>query len=184
MKKSKMGIVFLITVFFSGCTTIQTYRQIKPQVQNINRTSIGGKVFVVNITEDLPNAFGKADIYGGKVNKGKTELMYLGLNPDKKLLFNLSEIEYVTNETTMSRYGRATATARTNINGSINMTSITIQEPPKAYILQLPENSITFGFDPQKNNTFSVSGVIVEVISFDDTSIVYKLSEDLEYTRL
>jgi hypothetical protein len=184
MEKLKMCIVFWVVILISGCSTIHTYREIRPQVQGTNRTSIGGKVFVVNITENLPNAFGKADIFGGKINKGKSQLVYLGINPDGKLIFNISEIEYSTNETTMSRYGQTTARATTSKNGSTSITNITVQEPPKSYSYPLPENSWTFGFDPQKNKTFSISGVIVEVVNYDDSSIIYKLSEDPEYSGL
>jgi hypothetical protein len=184
MEKVKLYIVVIVAVFISGCASIHTYREIKPQVQGTNKASIGGKVFVVNVTENLPNAFGKADIYGGKVNKGKSELVYLGINPDGKLIFNISEIEYATNETTMSRYGQTTAIATTNKNGLTSITNITIQEPPKSYSYPLPENSRTFGFDPQKNKAFSISGVIIEVINYDDNSIIYKLSEDPEYNGL
>ena len=46
-------------------------------------THIGGQVFKIDRSTDLPNAFGKADIFGGKVNRGYTELRYQGTRDNR-----------------------------------------------------------------------------------------------------
>lgn len=66
-------------------------------------TNIGGVVFRVNRASPLPNLFGKADIFGRTVDRGFVELRYKGQSPDGLLLFQLTDVETTSNETTMSR---------------------------------------------------------------------------------
>src|SRR5882672_2575460 len=64
---------------------------------------IGGQVFKIARTSPLPNAFGRADIFGRTVDRGSMELRYQGQTMEGKLVFRLVDIDTRSNETTMNR---------------------------------------------------------------------------------
>ena len=101
----RLAIAALV-ITLAGCgATIQTYERLSQDTGRELSTHVGGQVLRVQRTSDLPNAFGKADVFGGKVNRGYTELRYQGLAPDGRLIFRVTEVETESTETTMSRYG-------------------------------------------------------------------------------
>jgi hypothetical protein len=66
-----MRLVSLALVLaLSGCgSTIQTYERLDQNTGRDLSTHVGGQVLKIQRTSDLPNAFGKADVFGGKVNR-------------------------------------------------------------------------------------------------------------------
>jgi hypothetical protein len=168
------GLLSLV-VLLLGCASIKTYEDIRPNIGGPYRAFVGSKIYSINVTQDLPNAFGGADIFGGKIDKGKKELTFLGMADDGFLIFNFYEVEIRSNETTMSRYGTTTITANTNYSRNSSQTNITVREPPQSYIHQLPPNSRTFGFDPNVLNIFSMDGIVIEIHEFSNNSITYSL---------
>ena len=101
--------LFIFILFLAGCSSIKTYENLSQDTGIELSTHVGGKVLKVQRTSDLPNAFGAADIYGGKVNQGYTELNYQGLASDGRLVFRVLEVDTQSTETTMSRYGATTS---------------------------------------------------------------------------
>ena len=102
--------LFILILSLTGCGTIQIQERLSQNVGRDLSTYIGGQVFKIQRTSNLPNVFGKADIFGGKVNRGFTEVRYQGFSSDGQLVFRITEIETESTETTMSRYGRSTST--------------------------------------------------------------------------
>src|SRR5438552_16338142 len=88
-----------------ACSTIRTYEVVQQPAEVPLQTYLNGQVFKVMRTSDLANAFGKADLFGGKVDRGFTELRYLGRAADGRLRLRITDIETTSNETTMTRYG-------------------------------------------------------------------------------
>lgn len=181
--KSKLGSLYLFLIFFlMGCgATIQTYEHLHQSVGSDLNIYIGGTVFKVERTSDLPNAFGKADIFGGKINRGFTELRYQGLTPEKKLIFRITEVETQSSETTISRYGGSTSTINTSTSysalGSETYGTVTHQSSPRGKTEMLPPNTTEFLIDPTKVRNLNIAGVRVEVLGFDEQSLRYRLSK-------
>ena len=65
-----LTISVLINVVLSGCGTIRSHRHLEQPLGTSLTTGIGGTIFRLNKTGDLPNAFGGRDIWGGKIDKG------------------------------------------------------------------------------------------------------------------
>lgn len=106
----RLASLVLVTAF-AGCgATIQTYEQVGQDTGRELSTHVGGQVLKIHRTSDLPNAFGKANVFGGKVNRGYTELRYQGLAPDGRIVFRVMEVETESAETPISRYGGSTST--------------------------------------------------------------------------
>jgi len=53
-----------------GCATIESYETLEQPTGSTLKTHINGKIFKVKRTSDLPNAFGKADLWGGGGKQG------------------------------------------------------------------------------------------------------------------
>lgn len=144
------------------------------------QTHIGGQVFKITRTSPLPNAFGRADIFGRTVDRGSVELRYQGQTPDGKLVFRLIDIEVRSNETTMNRtpmaYSSGTATANshggaTTVRG--NAFTIRGQEGRNE---MLPPNTTEFTVDAEKRRELQIGSVGIKIIEFDEVSLRYSLS--------
>lgn len=167
--------LFLVAAL-AGCgATMQSYERLSQETDRTLTTHVGGQVLKVQRSSDLPNAFGKADVFGGKVNRGYTELRYQGLAPDGRLVFRVTEVETESNETTMSRYGGSTSTLNAQRYGKSVYGTITTYDAPQGSTERLPPNTTQFAIDHTKTKEFTVGGVKVSVVSADDTSLTYRL---------
>jgi hypothetical protein len=173
----RLGILMLFFVL-TGCgATIQTYERLSHDTGRELSTHVGGQVFRVQRTQDLMNAFGKADVFGGKVNRGYIELRYQGLTEDGRLVFRLTEVETESTETTMSRYGGSTSTINAQRIGNSVYGTVTTYNTPRGITNHLPPNTTEFAVDSKKNKEFIVGGVEVQIISFTEIYLAYKLGK-------
>lgn len=171
MRLTVLSLFFILV----GCGTIQTYEHLRQGTGQPLSTHVGGQVLLIQRTSDLPNAFGKADIWGGKVNRGYTELRYQGLAPDGRLVFRITEVETESTETTMSRYGGSTATFNTHRSGNSSYGTVSVYDAPRGSTDRLPPNTTEFAVDPAKTKEFTVGGVMVHVINATEASLAYQL---------
>lgn len=108
-----MHFRWLLAVSLSliSCGQIESYRSLDQSYNRKLSAPAGGVVLKIRKTRDLPNVFGRADIWGGKVNEGYTELRYLGVMSDGTLLLRLLDLDIHSNEDVFTRYmNKGTAT--------------------------------------------------------------------------
>jgi len=182
MNSKRRFLYLVLASLLVGCgATIRTYEQIRQPTASDLSTYIGGTVFKVERTSDLPNAFGKADIFGGKVTRGFTELRYQGLTPEKKLIFRVTEVDTHSNETTMSRYGGGSSTIHTTTSpsafGSQTYGTVIHQPAPHGKTEMLPPNTTEFLIDPAKTKELNIAGVRVDILGYDEQSLRYRLTK-------
>ncbi len=178
MKTPALNAVALACIsFLVGCGTIQNHDQLAQPVGRDLETYVGGTVFKLSRSRDLPNAFGRADVFGGKVFAGYTELRYQGLADDGRVVLRVTEVETQSNETTMSRYGQTTGNYqgfsdnRGNVSGNV-----TLNHAPKGSTEMLPPNTTQFYFDRSKENDLSIAGIRVSFIEATPQKLKYKLA--------
>ena len=184
MKKINYFICLSFIVFLTSCSSIKYYTYYDPIDSGTYKVSIGNKVFSTSSSQDLPNIFGKADIFGGKIKTGYSYLIYLGINNDNIPMFNYYSVQYESTETTMSRYGSTRATVDTHFNGNTTTSNITISTPPEGTTYKLEPNSITFSVDVNKNRNFTFNNLLVEIVSYDSIDLVYKISKTTTRTKI
>ena len=166
----------LLIATLSGCgATIKTYEHVSQEIDRTLTTHIGGQVLKVEKSSDLPNAFNKADIFGGKINRGYTELRYQGIAPDGRLVFRITEVETESTETTMSRYGGSTSTLNANRYGNNVYGTVTTYNAPQGNTERLPPNTTQFALDMAKTKELTIGNIKVNIVSADETSITYRL---------
>lgn len=167
--------VVLVSILMTGCSPVRTYENLSQYTETPLTAHIGGQVLKVERSSDLPNAFGNADVFGGKVDRGFTELRYQGTTQDGRLVFRLTEIDTVSNESTMSRYGSRNTTFNAQSYGNQVYGNITTYDAPDGHTDRMPANTTEFAIPPERRS-FSVGGVVVNIISNDEVSLVYSLS--------
>lgn len=128
----------------------------------------GGLVARIKKQRDLENAFGRADIWGGKTEEGYSELRFGGIDPSGELLFYRRDVGVLTNETTMSRY---------NVNhGYISRGSssgtVTLVGPRQDYHLVTPGEAIPIRL-PSTTRTFAFEGHTIEIVAVTPVSLAY-----------
>ena len=175
----KIFTITALTVIFAGCGTIQSHDKLAQTLGKDLETYVGGTIFKLNRSRDLPNAFGRADLFGGRVFAGYTELRYQGIADDGKILFRVTEIETHSTETTMSRYGQTTGSYQgyAGSNGRIS-GDFTVQQPPKGSTEVLPPNTTQFAFDTSKEKELVIAGVRISLIEFSSNKLRYRLTKE------
>lgn len=173
-------LVVISFLFLTGCASIKFYEKLKQPVHKVLSTHVGGEILQIYRTSDLPNAFGGADIWGGKVDRGFLELRFQGVTVDGKIALRLTDIETQSNETTMSRYrvGHSTMSTTTTITpyGTAYTTGTGFYiSPPKGSTQYLPPNTTEFLFDPSKESSLTIKNVTVFFIEAKPYSLTYKI---------
>ncbi len=181
-----LAILTMITLLSACGATIQTYETYSESMEVEHTVSIGNELYRVTKKQDLPNAFGKADIFGGKVNSGYTELRFMGVTPQGDIIFRLTDLDIESNETTMSRYGSSSTIVNSNTTanvtnygnnayGSANTYStVNHFSKPEATVTQLPPNTVEFLFNPEEK-LLKLEGLSVEIIEVSNYSLRYVL---------
>ncbi|MDB2666133.1 hypothetical protein N9Y96_05130 [Gammaproteobacteria bacterium] len=194
MHKILTIISFLI---IASCTTIQEYENLTQETGVLLSTSVNGVIFKVQKEKDLPNAYGKKDIFGGMVDQGEKVLRFMGLNQNGNLVLRLSDVDIKSNENVFTRYNIARAplpsfpktpvmTQGTMIGGNqpqnqvttiTNNNTVVITDAPEARIDRLPENVYEFEFDYKQNKVLDLGYITVLFENVTAYSIKYVLSE-------
>ena len=154
--------ILLLAALLAGCATIENYRTLDQPVNQMLTVSVGGTIFRLNRSSDLPNVFGKADLYGGKVDRGYAELKFLGLTERGDLILSVTDIHKSSTETTVDRYG--------------DRPKVDVQTTVAVGSGLAPEGS-RFVFDPRKQKELVISGVRVIFVDVQAYSVSYRLED-------
>ena len=157
-----------LSFILMGCGSINQYRQLDQESRSDLTTSIGGTIFRLNKSSNLPNVIGKADILGGKVDRGYAELRLSSIK-DGVLTLEVTEFNKSSAETTMDRYKPLQGNALQQVNVEQNININESNQP----------NSYKFEFDPKKQKEIVISGIKVTFLDVQPYSIRYVL-EDIQ----
>lgn len=168
----KFLAVFSIAFILSGCwSAIKNYETISKTTNMPLNAAIGSELYQIKKTRDLPNAFGKADIYGGKVDTGFRSLYFAGLTSDNKIVFRLTSLNDQSSETTMSRYGDSSASMMSAAS-VISAISAKPAQKSDSEGSRIPPNTIEFLFDPE-DKILKLEDVSIEILEVSKYSIKY-----------
>lgn len=181
-------ILFLTIFFLVSCAHPKKYSVANRELGSDQVSRVGEKMVHIENQEDLKNAFGGSDIYGGKVSKGFTDVTYHGFDEKKKtFVFSIYVQEVKTNETTMTRYRQDRVAFNSNStynNWNNNLStaysngSATIYRAPQAVRENLPPNTILVDLSYPKNDSFNIDkNYYIKVIKIaeDKSKIKFQL---------
>lgn len=175
MKIKTVITLFCATLFTSGCAQIKNYSNIDTPLGTTLTTPVGGKIFGIANTKDLPNVFGKADIYGGKVNTGFSELRFKGVAEDSsKVNFEYTELVIHSNENVFTRYGQdGTSIYQDQYTGNTYMTT---HKKPIANITHMPPSVSNFSI-PSSKKSLDFSGYKITLIDITPYQLTYSITQ-------
>ncbi len=135
--------------------------------------SIGDVLVKVTLRESLPNAFGGADIFGRKRDRGFVEVRFMGLATDGRAVFRRRTVDIYSNETTMSRSGMRYGSADVQYdNNSAHIQSYSVG-PQQATVQALPPDTVEFALDLTKGNLITIEDRQIQVLSADDAGVKF-----------
>lgn len=169
-------VLILAGVFSSACVGIPVGSEIQSYaspVQELNKSmlaSAGSVLLRINKTSDLPNIYGRADIYGGKVDRGFTEVRLISGDGKTRFTLSITDVERASSETTMERYqpymtaqqGSSPLNVTTNVN--------TAQAQNSA------PNSVV-SVDLNDTNFIAVGSYLVRFTKFDGVNLTYQIEK-------
>jgi hypothetical protein len=165
-------VVAGVAVLLVGCGSLQEYSKLAMPVDRTLRTGPGGVVFRIERSRDLPNIYGRADLWGRKVETGYQELRYDGLSDDGQAVFLFREQQILSNETTLTQMGGfATFSAQ---GSSATATAI---GPARAHTQVLPPQETQFKHDFTKRPTLEYAGVRVTILGLTPSELTYSLTK-------
>lgn len=165
-----------------SCETIQTYSAIDQPIGKVLYADIGGVVLKLRKSRDLPNIFGKADVYGGKVDEGFKELRFIGASSDGIIRFRLVDVDVMSNEDVFTRYmgNKTTIETQTTFNPYANTANTygTISNSEReANRKVLPPNVTEFSHNYKTNPELILMGKRISILDANPANIKYSLSE-------
>ncbi|WP_188823803.1 hypothetical protein [Brucella endophytica] len=130
----------------------------------------------------LPNAFGKADLFGRTTNAGGTTVRFVG-SRGGQAVFERMDVEITSNATTMSETPLILPhTTRTNIDGSIGRmpvsgtaTSTSYQFVPARGSSSYATASHPIQFNLGKGQSVKIAGKTLRVIRVGAASVEYRI---------
>ena len=137
-------------------------------------SSIGDTMVRVQLRENLPNAFGGADIFGRKRDRGVVFLTYFGIRNGKAVIRRRT-IDIFSDETTMSRGGIGTVSGTATTFGSTTTVSGITTQAPRATVTPLPADTVELFVDPAKGGVLTVEDRIIEIVSADENTVRFKV---------
>lgn len=172
----------LFVILLSACAPVRTYSQLHPPMESVYTADVGSTVFKVKRSQDLPNAFGRADLWGGKIDRGFYELLYAGMTQDGLLVFEINDVQTRSNETTMSRYGSRSSVVnmRSTLSpdgNSVRTTGLVTQLGPSGSTDYVTPGVNQFVFDATKSKELRIHGLRVNILDAQPHTLEYILKK-------
>lgn len=164
--------VLLVFSAVAGCAPVEKHVTVD-QPQRVELTAgIGDVIIRIDVIEDLPNLWGRADLYGRTRERGFSELRYMGM-VGEKAVFRRRDVDIMTNETTMSRSGFGTTLVSVQPAGQGVVAYGISTQAPGATMQALTPGTIEFTLDLQLIRTMTVRGKRLEIIDASPGLITY-----------
>jgi hypothetical protein len=176
MLRSIAGTLILTVV--TACAPVEMHEHTAQPVQTLMTAGIGDQVLRIDRSEDLPNAFGRADLFGRKRDAGFTEVRFVGIENGKPV-FERRDVEIRSNETTMSRsgalIGTTSASAYSHGNAATVQGTTTVFGVADDEIMAFPAETRQFQVDWPSERSFVAGGQTVDIVEVSDGYVRYRL---------
>jgi hypothetical protein len=176
--------LFAVALATAACAPVQQQSIVSTPISQSLIAGVGDTVLRAEGRENLPNAFGRADIFGRTRPTGFTVIQYGGLQGDKVVLLR-SGVVTQSEATTMNSTGIIVPTQQqTNISGMVGMQTIsgtatttgTTYIPPRgASSISSQQPTIPIVIDWRKNPRVSMLGQTIVIEAATATSMSYRI---------
>jgi len=180
-RRPRLVITLAVTALaVAGCAQVQQRQQLAEPIGLVMRTPVGGTIATIMKDRDLPNAFGRADIYGRTVDPGFTRLIYRGRNADGSVLVEQVNVDIQSNASTMTRApviytGTQPAVASSRERGVAYGTSRTVSVASPADQVAMPLPSAAQFSIPKQRSLTLPTGQTVEFIAAEPQQLLFRI---------
>lgn len=160
MRYSALFVLCIIT----ACAPVSQTSSLNKVSGERSYASVGDVLLRVNAQESLPNAFGKADIFGRTRESGFSELRYMGLNQAKQPVFRRRDVDVVSNASTMTRTPMSSTVVTAQPAGTGYIATGTTMGPLRENTQVLPPDTVEFAIDLSKSRTITMRDRSIEIV--------------------
>jgi hypothetical protein len=169
----RFPVAGLAFAFLASCAPVQQHETMDRTAGAETFSSVGDVMVRVDETEDLPNIFGNADIYGRKRNRGFSEVRFMGLSPSGAAVFRRRDVDILTNEDTMNRSGFGSGIVTVQPAGQGVAASGITTQAAQPNVAVLPPDTTEFVLDLSQGHIITLRGKTIEIISADSSGVHY-----------
>jgi len=170
----KASIILGLLSLPAACAQVEMHSRVDRTPGNAF-ASTGDIVLRVTHTDDLPNLWGRADLYGRTRERGFVEIRYIGVTSAGLPMFRRRDVEIMTNETTLNRSGIGSTIASVQPAGTGMIISGTSMSPGQAAIGALPSDTVEFTLNPSDGHVITVGDHGIEVLDFNAAGVHYRI---------
>ena len=175
-----LGVIIAVS-FANACAKIEHKQLLAEPVGRDLTVPVGGTIATMNKQKDLPNVFGKADLYGRKVDTGFTKLVYEGPAGGGGVAVAQIDVDVLSNADVFSRMpAMAGSYSSASVYGNQNYVSGSGGSNSWAYVprgeqnIVLPPNARRFTIPKGKTLTLQ-TGQRIEFISVESHQLTYRI---------
>jgi hypothetical protein len=176
--------VLLAAVTLAGCQSIETSSKISEPLGRSLTAGVGDVVLRVDKRENMPNIFGKADLFGRTRPVGADVVQYAGMQ-DGKVVFIRSGVSISSTATTMNSTPLIVPTvSESTVNGSVGRTDVqgTITQRGTMYIparggetTSIPTASFPIVVDWHADPRLPIAGQTIVIDDATPTQVTYHI---------
>jgi hypothetical protein len=174
-----------------GCAQVEHRQQLVEPVGRATTVPVGGAIATISKEKDLPNIFGRADIYGRKVDTGFTKLVYRGRGKDGSILVEQVDVDVQSNASVLTRMPATySASSTASVDGSFQADryggsgTLTGRQSSRAFGMAphaeqnivLPPNATAFAVPRGKTLTLR-TGQTIEFLEAESHQLTYRITE-------
>jgi hypothetical protein len=183
MTKKLLTALLLSAVALSACAPVETKTSLTTPSGGASMSAGPGDVVLsFESRRALPNAFGKADLFGRTTNAGGTTVRYVG-SQGGRAVFERSDVQVESNATTMSETPLIVpTTTNTQVSGTVGHTPLTGQATSTSYRYVSPRGSTQYAkalqpvtFSLGAGDKVALSGRTLRVIRVQPSSVEYRV---------
>lgn len=184
----KFFITIFVTCFLAACAPVQEKTSISQPLNAQLTAGVGDIVLSISKEKNLPNAFGKSDVFGRMTPTGLTTVQYLGVK-NGKAIFRRRSITIETGATTMNSTPLVIPNSHTTnhsgmVGGVAYSGTSTSSLPPTVIPANTPDTqvldhgAVEISLDLKKaEKTIVVDGKTIAIGSADSSMVVYSILE-------
>jgi hypothetical protein len=177
-----VGLWIIVAFTIGGCAQVQQRQQLAEPIGLVMRTPVGGTIATIYKDRDLPNVFGRADLYGRKVDAGFTKIVYRGRESDGSVLVEQIDIDLRSNASTLTRppiinTPTQPAVLSSRESGMAYGTSrtLSVASPADQVAISMP-GAARFSVTKQRSLTLP-TGQTVEFLSAEPHQLTFRIVE-------
>lgn len=176
--------LLLSTLALSACSTLETKTSLMTPATNATKVAGPGDVVLsFQSRRSLPNAFGKADLFGRTTSAGGTTVRYVG-SQDRRAIFERTDVRVESNATTMSETPLIVpSTTSTRVTGVVGHTPVSGQASSTSYRYVPARGSTEYAqtlrpvtFTLGAGETTSIAGKTLRVVRVQPSSVEYRIN--------